>query len=448
MLRVFQEYITETIRLPSDSKTLLAISGGMDSMVMLHLFHAAGLNCGVAHCNFQLRNEDADADAVLVEQIAQNLNLPFYSIRFDTRQIAENEGISIQMAARNLRYEWLEKIRSEKGYDYIATAHHLNDSIETLVYNLTKGCGVRGLHGIPVINKYIIRPLSFATRAEIMTCQQIHDIAFREDASNTSTKYSRNLIRLELLPILRKINPALEHTMADNFQRFRELEYLFDFAVKSISQKAVSDVNDRVEVDIRLLRQHEPALPTLLFECLNTFGINTSQVNQLTEAIKAGRIGAEFLTPTHRLLLDRTKILIEEKVVYAPHTSYIMDAQKEGQIQLPDGLLSASLFEGRPHQFSSDPFLAYLDADELMFPIHIRHWQAGDSFQPLGMNGHHQKVQDFFSNNKLSKLDKAKVWIVEDAYGRICWLAGYRLDDRFRIKPDTKRFWTLNFVKV
>ncbi|MCG8326045.1 MAG: tRNA lysidine(34) synthetase TilS [Chitinophagales bacterium] len=441
----FKEYIKSEKLVSIDESTLLAVSGGLDSMVMMHLFHSAGFACGVAHCNFQLRGQAADGDELFVKEMASKLHLPFYSIQFDTVSVAKARGISIQMAARELRYQWLEKIRQQEGYSKIATAHHLNDNIETLLYNLSKGCGIRGLHGIPAKNGCLIRPLGFASRSELESYQQNQRIAYREDASNSEIKYSRNKIRHKILPVLKALNPSLESTMEENIQRFREAEYLYEFAVQMIKKIALNQKGNLWILQLSALSAHQQALPTILYELLTPFGLNSRQAGQMATSIINGQTGAVFHSDTHSFLVDRITLQIKQEEGLSKQRLYELQSGDQN-VLLSDGVLSLDFQEGQPSQISADPYIAMLDAGNLKFPLSIRHWKAGDVFQPLGMKGRHQKVQDFFSNNKLSRFEKENVWVVEDANEQICWLIGYRLDDRYKIKSDTKAHWVLNFI--
>jgi tRNA(Ile)-lysidine synthase len=443
MLQAFLDYIKYQHLIEKGKRSLLAISGGLDSMVMLHLFHQAGLECGVAHCNFSLRGDASDADEQLVVATAEKLSLPIYTKRFDTEKEAAKKGLSIQMAAREMRYNWFKTLLDKEQYDYIATAHHLNDNIETLFLNLAKGTGIRGLHGILPQNGPIIRPLLFATRAELEDYQQKHNIPYREDASNASDKYSRNRIRHHLIPVLKEINPSIESTMADNIGRFRDAEHFYDLAIQHIKDQAFTRKGKETVIDIKVLLQHKPALPSLLFELLTPYQIRSSQAQQLATSILTGHPGAMFYTPDYVILVDRSAILIRRKSKVGQNIFFTIEEANNQYLHLPDAILHIQHQEGKPKQYAPTNYTAYLDASSLHFPLTIRRWQAGDTFQPLGLGGHHQKVQDFFSNNKVSRFDKEQAWILEDAKGEICWLLGYRIGEGVKIKPDTKAYWAL-----
>ena len=445
MLEKFLDYLRRQELLPPGSRALLAVSGGLDSVVMAQLFQAAALTFGIAHVNFQLRGAEAAEDERFVAELAARLGAPFYSTAFDTENIAREAGLSIQLTARQLRYDWLEHIRSENAYTHIATAHHLNDSIETLLYNLAKGCGIRGLHGIPARNGSIIRPLLFAERTELEAWARKESLLWREDASNAETKYHRNLIRHQVIPALKDINPGLENTMAANIERLRQTEYLFDWAIARIRSEALKEEDGRIILDTNKLNTHTSALESLLYELLSPFGFNASQAAQLAQRLEHS--GAVYYTPTHRLLVDRERLLIEPlpsgqetRAAYAITEDAVM-------LALPEGSLALERRTGRPASWPVHESEAVLDAAALAFPLRLRRWQPGDAFQPLGMGGKRQKVQDYFTNNKVPRFDKEQAWVLEDAQGRICWLVGHRIDHRFRIGADTPAHWVLRYEK-
>ncbi|MCO6477838.1 MAG: tRNA lysidine(34) synthetase TilS [Phaeodactylibacter sp.] len=446
MLQEFLHFLEKEELLEPGNRVLLAVSGGLDSVVMAHLFREAGFDFGIAHCNFQLRGQDADEDERFVHELAESWSAPFFWRRFNTKEYARTTGQSIQLAARGLRYSWLEETRLEKGFTHIATAHHLSDSIETLLYNLTKGCGMRGLHGIPVKNGFIIRPLLFASRNHLEQYAAGKGLSFREDATNQEVKYYRNKIRHNVIPALKVINPAFEQTMAENIGRFRQIEQLLDWAMRHIAQEVILSYGMPFRLSIRELDSFGPVLPTILFELLYPYGFNSSQVQQLAESLD--NVGAIFLSRDYRLLVEREELVVDklpvEKGTEPPEIQITTDTT---EFPVPGGRLVIARHQGRPAAFPPTEWEVFLDAGRLQFPLLLRHWRAGDAFQPLGMNGKHQKVQDLFSNQKVSRFDKEKAWILEDAAGRICWVVGYRIDERFKVRQDTQAYWALKFIK-
>ncbi|MCB0558743.1 MAG: tRNA lysidine(34) synthetase TilS [Lewinellaceae bacterium] len=445
MLKEFLHFLEKEQLLDTDSRVLLAVSGGVDSVAMGHLFQKAGLSFGVGHCNFQLRGQASDEDERFVLGLAEAWGVPAFSRRFDTETYARETGQSVQLAARMLRYAWLEEVRQENSFTHIATAHHLNDSIETLFFNLTKGCGIRGLHGIPLKNGLIIRPLLFASREQLEQYAGEQNIAYREDVTNRETKYQRNKIRQRVIPVLKEINPSFEPTMAENIDRFRQLEHLLDWAMRHIAQEAILSYGDPFRLSIEELETFDSVLPTVLFEFLHPYGFNSSQVQQLSQSLN--NTGAIFLSPGYRLLVEREEIVVEKTTEKKEIASFHLTPETR-DMAVPGGRLNLSYQEGPPTTFPKDSWQTFLDADSLEFPLTLRHWRAGDVFQPLGMEGKHQKLQDFFNNQKVSRFNKEKVWILEDATGRICWVVGHRVDERCKLSPSTRNYWALKFQKA
>ena len=434
MLERFQEFIKKNALFTPEDKILLAVSGGIDSVVMVHLFKRAGYDFAIAHCNFLLRGEAADKDELLCKDLGAKLDVPFLSVPFNTKKVAKERGISIQMAARDLRYEWFNEICIMLGYTYIATAHHLNDSIETFLFNFSKGCGIRGLHGIPLKNGDTIRPLLFATREEIENYAKEYKITYREDASNNETKYARNKIRQEVIPPLKTINSSFETSAGKTIQRIQDSEVLFDFAINILKEKYFARKGEQFEIDFDELQKH-PAAQTVLFEFLTEYNFNANQVGQLLDENTSS--GAIFYSSSHRLLLDRKKLLIQ---VLSPEEKAIKYyIQKEdSRIALKNAVLQLDWKEGSAESFSADANIAYFDTDKLSFPLRIRNWQAGDAFQPIGMKGQSKKLKDFFTDNKLSRFEKENVLLLETNKGEIVWIINHRADERFKVSEKTK----------
>lgn len=426
---------------------LLAVSGGRDSSVMAHLFAEAGLPFGIAHCNFQLRGEDSEGDARFVAQLAETYGVPFHLAVFDTRAEAAKRSASIQLAARELRYDWLESLRAEQGYGYIATAHHLNDSVETLLHHLARGCGIRGLQGIPLRTGQVVRPLLFAEAEEIAAVQAAEKLPFREDASNAEVDYTRNYIRHRIMPHLLALNPSLLPSMAGNFRRFQEAGYLYEQMAAQVLRQAVIATAPVFQLDSVLLLQYRPALSSLLYEALKGHGLNSSQAVELASAVEEGQSGRLFLTPTHRILTAPGRVEALPLDAGPPPALPLSIEQGTAQVVVGDRQISLAYHLGPPPSLAVPPDTALLDATALVFPLRLRLWQAGDAFQPLGMGGQRQKLQDFFSNNKLSGFDKQQQWLLEDAKGRIAWVVGRRISHEHRIRPGTSAYWKVSVSK-
>lgn len=444
MLELFVRFVTDNKLFQQSDRILLAVSGGVDSVVLCHLFNQAKFNFGIAHCNFKLREDASEEDARFVEKLAQQFKVPFYLESFETIAIAKERKDSIQLTARNLRYQWLEQIRSEQSFRYIATAHHLNDSIETVIYNFTKGCGIRGLHGIPLRNRYIIRPLLFAKKTDILNFSELQRLPFRVDLSNSTTKYSRNKIRHEIIPVLKALNSGFEKTAQENIERLKGSEVLFDWAIEQIKKEVLKEEKDLTKVDVRKLLQY-PSPKTILYELLSPFGFSASQINQLLP-FENHQTGINFYSETHVLLLDRFSLLIKTK--RSRQTESYTIPKPNFQINLETEHFAFRHYNTSPVAINTNRNVAQLDLAKLIFPLTIRHWKEGDFFCPLGMNGKHQKLQDFFSNNKLSRFQKETIWILENGTKEICWIIGLRIDDRFKLTEITTNYLQIEYYKV
>ncbi|MFN8277907.1 MAG: tRNA lysidine(34) synthetase TilS [Chitinophagales bacterium] len=413
-------------------RVLLACSGGLDSMVMLEVFRQLGVSVGVAHVHFGLRGADADADAALVQRTAEQHGLPFYSERFNTKAIAEARKEGIQATARELRYTWLEKIRIEHGYHYIATAHHRDDNIETVVMNFIRGTGIRGLKGMLPRQQRLIRPLLFATRKELSAFQQQHQVAFREDRSNQETYYTRNKIRLELLPKIREINPGFDETLSAQFPVMRMLAGLYE---RHIQKETRGLFLTRVkEVFIPLLRLKKVAdQRSVLFEFLKDFGYNIAQVDAILKSTEK-QSGKQFLSGQARLIKDR-RFLVLAPLEAAAASVYTID-EIPCTLQLPNGRLELAWADADNTTIRKESCYAYLDQRQVQLPLTLRHWQKGDYFYPFGMERKKKKLSKYFKDVKKRLDEKEQQWVLTSEE-RILWVVNERNDDRARITPST-----------
>lgn len=421
--------------LPSE-RVLLAVSGGRDSVLMAHFFHQAGFSFGIAHCNFMLRDDEADADELFTQKLARSLNVPFHSIRFHTSGYAAEKGISIQMAARELRYNWLEDLRSHENYAFIATAHHQNDAMETTILNLVRGTGIAGLHGIAAKRGNIIRPLLFLTREEVDDLVRAENISYRDDHSNFSAKYARNKIRLEVIPKLKELNPNLEGTFETNSKRFAELEILLKEKVAEVSAEVLTEKNGRFYIETIKLENLRP-LHTLLFEVLKPFSFSEAVVSDLIWSLN-GQPGLKFESPTHQLVIDRQQLIISPKD--EPVTAPVIVSANEKQVVWQGHKICISGPDPNNQDLQKAPYVAQVDAERLQFPLVLRSWHQGDSFRPLGLQGK-KKVSDFFIGQKLPVTEKAKIPILFNGNGDIIWIVGMRLDDRYKVTANTKKVY-------
>ncbi|MEM8908176.1 MAG: tRNA lysidine(34) synthetase TilS, partial [Bacteroidota bacterium] len=423
-----------------NEKILLAISGGVDSVVLAHLFAAAELPFGLAHCNFQLRGAESDADEAFVQALGKSLGKPVVIKRFATASIAQTRKQSIQLVARELRYEWLERVRQAGHYQYIATAHHLDDALETLLFNLTKGTGIRGFKGIPIKNGVLIRPLLFCDKSSILTFAQAQNYAYREDASNETDQYTRNRIRHHIVPVLRSINPALSKNVAKSLQHLRATEQLFHWAIVQIRSQLLQATPTGWQISWTQLHQY-PAPTSVLFELLHPYGFQRDQIQQLL-ATGATASGQQFISKPYRLYRHRDQILLE-KASESAADSYWIEAQ-QNTLQTPQGTFHFQKLEAMATPLSRESHVVDLDFEALHFPLCLRRWQSGDRFQPLGMGGRHQKLKVFFVNQKLAIPEKQRICILESNQ-QICWVVGQRIDERYKIRPKTTHLFRIRW---
>lgn len=433
MQQVFLKYIEANNLIGKNEMVLLAVSGGIDSMVMADLFISSGLQAGIAHCNFCLRARESDKDENLVRKYAEEHKIPFYTIRFETKEYAIKNGISIQMAARDLRYEWFEKIRKENGYGSTAVAHNLNDNIETLLINLVRGTGISGLTGMKNTGNRIIRPLLFATRHIIEEyCHERH-IKFREDQSNAETKYTRNKVRHLVIPILKEINPSIEFTLNETAERLSGINEIVSGVIEDIRKDVSIQVKNSISFNINKLK---PLLnnKTIIFELFRSFGVSGTNVKDLIKII-GGRTGGQLFTHTHRLVKNRKEIIVSALSEYG-NEAYIAGSVSE--LKLVPGIVSVRISSvTKSFRIPSRPESACLDLNAISFPLIIRKWHPGDFFYPFGME-QKKKLSDYFTDRKYSRIDKEKAYILESD-GKIAWILGERIDNRFRISVDTKK---------
>jgi len=440
LLHQFESFADTHNLLFKADRVLAAVSGGVDSVVLAHLLGQRKQPFGIAHCNFRLRGEESDGDEAFVVKLAEKLGVPVYIQHFDTREYASENGISIQMAARELRYRWFETVRETHGFDSIATGHNLNDSVETVLLHLVRGTGLTGLGGIPMRNGSIIRPLLCATRAAILKFAREERLAWREDSSNTDEHYTRNALRHRVLPQLESLNPAFLENAAETLRRIRASDANLQHLLKNLLGTA-----DETGI-IRLEKSRIEALPApadALFDLLQPFGFTGDQVQQIVSAWQ--QPGMEWHTPAgYRAVMDRKVLLLTNRE--NPEDTVLIHAD-DLMVRTPDGgrLLLTPTSPGA--SFPTDPATALVDADILQFPLLLRRWRPGDVFQPMGMGGQHQKLQDFFTNQKFSRLEKEKVWVLENRDQRIVWIVGKRLDDRFKVRSETCKLLKLTWIK-
>lgn len=429
----FINFVEEHSLLDSSSKVLAAVSGGMDSVLMVHLFKSAGINFGIAHCNFQLRGGESNGDENFCRLLAKQLDVPFHINHFDTLAYVTKNKVSTQMAARTLRYQWFEEIRQQEGYTAIALAHHQNDTIETILLNLTRGTGIAGLHGILPKNGHLVRPLLFLSRDEIQQHINELQIPYREDSSNSSTKYARNKIRLEVIPKLKELNPALEQTFESNLVRFRELEDLLELYVAELKQKLVVVDEQERFVSLGDIRNLKPQR-LLLFNLLQEYGFNERTVDDIIASLDK-HSGRTFESGSFKSILDRDKLILIEKNRAPRHEVLINPGDNEARF----GKYKLNiLHDDSPLIIKDNPMAASVDAERLTYPLTLRNWQQGDTFTPLGMNGR-KRISDYFISQKIPLHKKGEIPLLVNDNGDVIWIGGYRLDDNYKVTANTKK---------
>ena len=433
MLQKVSGFIQSHALCQPESKILAAVSGGIDSIVLCELLHKLKYDFAIAHCNFGLRAEDAEADQVFVKKLAKKYNVPFFTENFNTRAFAEQEKLSIQMAARTLRYQWFEQVRQQEGYDYIATAHHSNDLTETILLHLTKGTGIAGLHGIPAKNGNIIRPMLPVTKDDIFEFVTEQKLIWREDVSNETTKYQRNKIRHEVIPVLKEINPNLEETMQHTAERVSHAESIVAAYIENIRSQSIKEAENATYISLVPL-QDVTGLPVVLHELLRPFNYSYSVVLELADALD-GLSGKQFDSPTHTLVKDREQLVVTPRNL----SSFGSILINEGDTEAEAGNLSFKIryIEAGKYKLNTKPHVAALDAEQLKFPLKLRSWQEGDWFVPLGMNGK-KKISDFLIDKKVpANLKSQTLVLISDQ--SIAWVVNQRLDNRFKVTDKTQQ---------
>jgi len=436
MLRRFLEFSEKEKLFFRGNKILLAVSGGIDSMVMAWLFREAGIEHSVAHCNFSLRGAESDGDEEFVASWARTNSIPYFSTRFDTLAYAGTNKVSVQMAARELRYDWFRSLIRSGGFDALAVAHNLNDNVETFLINMVRGTGLSGLTGMSPRTGDIIRPLLFATREEIASFATAHSIEYREDSSNAEVKYTRNRIRHRVIPELEKINPGVLSAVTDTMKRLSSVSAIMDVYLSQVASRIFRSSGDTTEADISSLISLSPVEPHI-FELFRPYSLSPKQTGEVIALLHAGT-GKSVFTSTHRLLNDRGRILITPRREEVPQ-EYRFSSIDEIRIS---GLFSdLRITEPADEALPATHLTASLDLDMVNFPVTVRHWKPGDRFIPLGMK-QPKKISDFLIDLKVPVTKKEQVLLLISG-SEVMWVMGYRIDDRFRVTPRTERILVL-----
>ena len=420
---------------PGSAPVFLAISGGVDSMVLAHLLKAAGYNATWLHMNFQLRGEESERDQRFVESIANEWGQRLLVSRVEAAVYAEDQKISIQESARALRYGWFEKqIQSASKDAVLLTAHHADDKVETVLMNFLRGTGINGLAGIPSVNGYVHRPLLNVTRAQIDQYAKEHKIEFVEDSSNRSTDYTRNQIRLELLPMLRTIYPQVDNNLLHNIDRFKSIQLVYRQAVDRWIRKYIQLNGEEQQVAVALIT--DPNNRAMLHEWMSRYGFTEKQEGEVIRMAES-QSGHFIVSPDgkYRILRHRKHFILSAANGSGADEQWVEAGEQ--QIVFAGGKLDVKMMEATVDPSTATSETALLDATELTFPLLLRKWRAGDYFYPLGLNKK-KKVARFLIDQKLSVAKKEKVWVLESG-GRIAWVIGQRIDHRFRVSESTSQ---------
>ncbi|WP_298396156.1 tRNA lysidine(34) synthetase TilS [Flavobacterium sp.] len=429
MLDLFQNHLQDELPFLKEKRLLVAVSGGIDSMVLLHLLYQLKYSIEVAHCNFQLRGAESDGDEAFVRKVCSELKVPFHLQQFDTKKIAESSKQSIQLTARKLRYDWFYEVLEKEQCDYILTAHHLDDSLETFFINLSRGTGLEGLTGIPMQNDKIIRPLLGFARNALMDYAEKNAIQWREDSSNASDKYLRNKLRHDVIPILKELNPNFLESFLKTQNYLKEAQSIVTDGKNLVYKEVVSEQTDgSLSIDCKLLIKHSN-YAAYLYQWLKEYGFTAW--NDIADLVYA-QSGKQVFSATHILLKDRDRLILSS-IKESLHKEVFAIEKNSSQVNIPLKFEFCNLSDIS----DSDSNSIFVDEDLLQFPLQLRKWEEGDVFHPLGMQGT-KKVSKYFKDEKLSLIDKSNKWLL-CSDNQIIWIVGMRQDNRFKVTTNTTR---------
>ena len=433
MLQKFKNHLLHNFQFLKDKKLLLATSGGIDSMVMLHLFQQLESQIAIAHCNFQLRGIESFEDQKFIQDYADANAVPVYITQFDTTTFAEDYKLSTQVAARELRYNWFYELLETEEYDYILTAHHADDNLETFLINLSRGTGLDGLTGIPDQNENVVRPLLAFSQQEIEEYAKLNNIQWREDSSNASDKYVRNKIRHHLVPLLKELNPNFISSFQKTQNYLQEAKDMVDDAAIMVYQQVATQEDENISFDLIKLKKL-PNYKSYLYQWLNEFGFTAwNDIYDLVES----QSGKYVLSSEYRLLKDRETLILSPVDFSVDKQEYFIDANHT-VVNVP---LNITFSPVADRTIVSNKTI-FVDSNKLQYPLLLRRWNEGDQFQPFGMDGKSKKISKFFKDEKLSLLEKENTWLL-CSNNRIVWIVGHRQDERFKIENTTK-----NILKI
>lgn len=432
MQQKFSNHINTKFPFLKDKKLLIAISGGVDSVVLTHLLSILNFNISLAHCNFKLREKESDLDENFVLKLGEKLNIKTFTTQFETNKFAQKNKLSTQIAARKLRYNWFESLVNKHQFEYVLTAHHADDNLETFLINLTRGTGLDGLTGIPETNGNILRPLIPFSRNEIIDFAKENDINWREDQSNASTKYIRNKIRHQVVPVLKEINPSVLETFAKTTNHLKESQQIIEDRIQEVSKEIIQkDFSTSLEMTkLNIDKINQLSNPkAYLYQFLKDY--NFTEWNDVYNLLSA-QSGKQVFSKTHVLLKDRNFLILTKKGFSTEQETIVEIVENTTEITNPIHLK----FETVKNPSLHSKEIIFLDKNELEFPLKLRKWQNGDVFYPSGMQGK-KKISKYFKDEKLSLIDKQNTWLLCNNNDSIIWIIGHRSDNRFITKKES-----------
>ncbi|MFB9055995.1 tRNA lysidine(34) synthetase TilS [Mariniflexile ostreae] len=433
MLERFEHHINKNLPFLKEKKLLIAISGGMDSVILTHLCHKLKLKVALAHCNFNLRAEESDGDECFVIKLAEDLNLEVFVENFDTYKYAQDNKCSIQIACRDLRYAWFKELATQLNCPFILTAHHADDNLETFLINLTRGTGLEGLTGIPEINDRLVRPLLPFSSAEMKQFAKTNAIKWRNDSSNASTKYLRNKLRHDIIPILKEINPKVLQNFQNTISNLKETHEIVTESVDVFLSRTIENISGN-EVRFKISEFKAVASPkAYLYEVFKEFGF--TQWHDILSLLDAAS-GKQVFSSTYRLIKNREHLLLSK--IHDYDSPAITISENDKWIETPFGMLvfDDAITNREKATVNKKHTVAYVDKALLKFPLTLRKWEEGDVFYPFGMSGK-KKLSKYFKDEKLSILDKENVWLLCSG-NDIVWVVNRRADNRFKVTENTR----------
>ncbi len=444
LLSRFLEFTNKENLLLQNRQYLLAFSGGVDSVVMAELLHQSGFRFSIAHVNFSLRGNESDEDQLFAEETAKRHKVPFHTIRFETSRMASDQKKGIQETARELRYNWFNEVAKNNNFHAIITAHHIDDNIETVWMNLIRGTGLQGLTGMSTkqggVYSNIIRPLLFTSKKEIIAFAQQNQLKWREDSSNANSDYTRNLIRNEVLPIIHHSFPDASINMAHNIERFGDINNLFHYLTNKFLAKYLLVKGEELHIPVLKIIK-TPGYASLMHHILIKYSFSAHQIQEAITLLHA-ETGKFIQNTTYRIIRNRAWLIVSP---VTKSDTMVLVIESTDTIVKTDSFEISIEWVDKNIPISKMPQIATINASELQFPLLVRKWKKGDYFYPFGMNKK-KKLSDFFINQKLSLIDKEKIWVLESA-GRIVWVIGLRIDNRFRVNDSTQKVARLTFTK-